>query len=313
LAVLDAQFYPAWTDLVAADPAETGSDAAKPMGRRTRMPADVDFRACFYFCQELVRLMESVYHDLDLEHAWTHPDNRGWMNAFRHWSGAPMFRITWAVGAPTFGARFVAFCEQRLQLPRLDNDDKDQRTLRIEAVPPAKGVTWKAHCDLLAEDGRINHVEHGVLLSDPLVKEAAPPDQLFLLRLRWTTVLARTGNRIPDTTLGIAALSGDTLRLLRIQDHVRQLGLGAEFMRLLMSRVPIERVDIRSGHYGFDGICRNRTARDIAAQLETLRLLALKRIRASNDSAREKRNANKKRTVAAPSPGEDPKTDRRDA
>jgi hypothetical protein len=314
LAVLDAQFYPAWTDLVAADASAAGTDAAKPIGRRTRMPAAEDFRACFYFCQELVRLMESVYHDLDLERAWNHPDSRGWMNAFRHWSGAPMFRVTWAVGAPTFGARFVAFCEQRLQVPRLDNDNKDQRALRIEPASPAMGVSWAQHCDQLADDGRINHVEHGILLSDAMLSDAtALPTQLFLLRLRWTTVLSRTGNRIPDTTLGIAVLAGNTLRLLRVQDHVRGLGLGAEFMRLLMDRVPVEAIDIRSGHYGLDGVCRNRNAREIAEQLETLRLLALKRKRARNDSARGKRIARRQRARTPPGHDHEPEDDRRDA
>jgi hypothetical protein len=292
LAVLDAQFYPAWTDLVAADPAAVGTDAAKPMGRRTRMPAPEDFRACFYFCQELVRLMEAVYHDHDLEQAWNHPDNRGWMNAFRHWSGAPMFRVAWAIGAPTFGARFVAFCDQRMDLPRLNNDDKDRRALWIDDVSPAEGVDWTQHCDRLADDGRINHVEHGMLLSTAMMSDlAARPTRLFLLRLRWKSVLGRTGVRIPDTTLGVAALSGTTLRMLRVQDHVRRLGLGAEFMRLLIQREQIEKVDIRGGHYGLAGVCRNRVAREIAEHLEGLRLRALKRRRARKDAKRGARIA----------------------
>lgn len=299
LAVLDAQFYPAWTDLVAPDPAAAGTDAAKPMGRRTRMPADADFRACFYFCQELVRLMEAVYHDHDLEHAWNHPDNRGWMNAFRHWSGAPMFRIAWAMGAPTFGARFVAFCDQRMDLPRLDNDDKDRRALWVEDASPADGVDWTQHCDRLADDGRINHVEHGMLLSTAMMSDAeARPTRLFLLRLRWKSVLARTSARIPDTTLGVAALSGTTLRMLRVQDHVRRLGLGAEFMRLLIEHEPIDRVDIRSGHYGLAGVCRNRVAREVAEHLEALRLRALKRRRARNDAKRSARIARAARAAA---------------
>lgn len=298
LAVLDAQFYPAWTDLVAPDPAAAGTDAAKPMGRRTRMPADADFRACFYFCQELVRLMEAVYHDHDLEHAWNHPDNRGWMNAFRHWSGAPMFRIAWAMGAPTFGARFVAFCDQRMDLPRLDNDDKDRRALWVEDASPADGVDWTQHCDRLADDGRINHVEHGMLLSTAMMSDAeARPTRLFLLRLRWKSVLARTSARIPDTTLGVAALSGTTLRMLRVQDHVRRLGLGAEFMRLLIEHEPIDRVDIRSGHYGLAGVCRNRVAREVAEHLEALRLRALKRRRARNDAKRSARIARAARSA----------------
>lgn len=299
LAVLDAQFYPAWTDLVAPDPAAAGTDAAKPMGRRTRMPAAEDFRACFYFCQELVRLMEAVYHDHDLEHAWNHPDNRGWMNAFRHWSGAPMFRIAWAMGAPTFGARFVAFCDQRMDLPRLDNDDKDRRALWVEDASPADGVDWTQHCDRLADDGRINHVEHGMLSSTAMMSDAeARPTRLFLLRLRWKSVLARTSARIPDTTLGVAALSGTTLRMLRVQDHVRRLGLGAEFMRLLIEHEPVDRVDIRSGHYGLAGVCRNRVAREIAEHLEALRLRALKRRRARNDAKRSARIARAARAAA---------------
>ena len=52
--------------------------------------------------RELIRLMEAVYHDLVLG-ALGPSDNRGWINAFRHWSW-PMFRIAWVVGAPTFGA-----------------------------------------------------------------------------------------------------------------------------------------------------------------------------------------------------------------
>src|SRR5690606_40766983 len=89
-----------------------------PLERRTKLPGPEHFRTCFYFCQELIRLMEAIYHDRDLEHAWDHPDNRGWLNAFRHWSWAPMFRIAWIIGAPMIGARFVAFCQQRLDLPR---------------------------------------------------------------------------------------------------------------------------------------------------------------------------------------------------
>lgn len=318
LAVLDAQFYPAWTDLVAADPAAIGTDASKPVGRRTRMPAAADFRACFYFCQELVRLMESVYHDLDLEHAWSHPDNRGWMNAFRHWSGAPMFRIAWAVGAPTFGARFVAFCELRLQLPRLDNDDREHRALKIFDASPADGMSWAQHCNQLVEDGRINHIEHAILLSEPMLDDAkAPPTKLLLLRLRWTAVLARTGTRIPDTTLGVAALSGNDLRLLRVQDHVRGLGIGAEFMGLLIDQYTVKHVDIRAGYYGLAGICRNRTAREIAQQLEALRLRAIKIKRARNDSARGKRIANRQRKREAPVPVQEspghPADERRDA
>lgn len=302
LAVLDAQFHPAWTDLVPPDPATLGTDAARPVGRRTRLPAPEHFRACFYFCQELTRLMEAVYHDLDFERAWDHPDHRGWMNAFRQWSGAPMFRVAWAMSAPTFGSRFVAFCERRLDLPRLDNEDKDLHALSVIEVSPGDGDTWARHCDTLADAGRINHVEHAILRSDAMLKgDAARPTRLFLLQLRWRSVLSRTGNRIPDTTLGVAALSGTTLRLLRVQDHVRRMGLGAEFMRLLIERpaTVVEVVDVRGGHYGLAGICRNRVAADVTRRLEALRTSALRRRQERNDARRRARAARPRREDAA--------------
>ena len=54
------------------------------------------------------------------------------------------------------------------------------------------------------------------------------------------------------------------------------MGLAGVFMRLLMDQCPMEDVDIRSGHYGLAGVCRSRTAREVADRLETLRRLALK-------------------------------------
>jgi hypothetical protein len=287
LAVLDAQFHPAWSDLVQAiyDP----DDPAPPstLERHTRLPEPEDFRACFYFCQELIRLMEVVYHDLALEHAWDHPDNRGWLNAFRHWSWAPMFRIAWVVGAPMLGARFVAFCQQRLALPRLDNEAEDhRRVLRLERHAPAAGEDWRAMCDRLRARGAINHVEHSILLSDPLCAHAVRPGHVYLLRLKWAAVLGEAGGSA-DTTLGVAALAEDTLRLLRIQDHVRRLGLASEFMRLLINRQAISAVDIRGGYYGVGGVCRNR----VAARLQRWLLDVLAQARRRQRARREAESA----------------------
>ena len=63
-------------------------------------------RAGFYFCINLLELMQSVYLDLNLEEEHDHPDNRGWMNLFKHWSWATMLRATYAICCSTFGARF---------------------------------------------------------------------------------------------------------------------------------------------------------------------------------------------------------------
>ena len=45
--------------------------------------------------------MQSVYLDLNLEEEHDHPDNRGWMNLFKHWSWATMLRATYAICCST--------------------------------------------------------------------------------------------------------------------------------------------------------------------------------------------------------------------
>ena len=90
-------------------------------------------------------------------------------------------------------------------------------------------------------------------------------------------------------------MSGDTLRLLREQDHVRRLGLATEFMRLLISRHAIGAVDVRSGYYGLGGVCRERRAVQVQAWLEDALALAQRRQRARDEVARTRREARRSR------------------
>ena len=116
LAFLDAQFYPEWPRLL--DGVEPTHEA--PVGQHGDtlwLPNDVEERRHgFYFCNSLIQLMENVYVDLRLDFEYDHPDNRGWMNLFRHWQWSGMFRATWAISGATYGHRFQAFCERRLGL-----------------------------------------------------------------------------------------------------------------------------------------------------------------------------------------------------
>lgn len=338
LAVLDAQIYPAWTDLVAigavkvagnrgrdatvqrdaaaADGAATAGHATtvsgtesfghaamtgggSPCQRRTCLPTGEAFRNCFYFCQELMQLMESVYHDLDLERTWQHPDNRGWINVFRHWSWAPMFRIAWAASVPTYGARFVAFCEMRLDLPRLND------AVRVEELTPPHGARpWREHVDTLAAAGLVNHIEQGLLLSDALgiAADSSAPPRLFALRLQWRQVLARTGESPDDSTLGIAVLDRGVLRVLRIQDHLRKLGLGAEFMDQLLALAEVDAVELRDGDYGLVGKVSPREAATLQARISALWQQALTHRR--NGSQRQGQMATA--SVATPAPAAAP-------
>jgi hypothetical protein len=101
LRFLDEQIYPEWCYL--RDDHPPGWQPGTP----TMLPdKPEEIRAGFYVCNSLIQLMEDLYHDLDLEEEHDHPDNRGWMNLFRHWSWAGMFRVTWVFSASTYGARF---------------------------------------------------------------------------------------------------------------------------------------------------------------------------------------------------------------
>jgi hypothetical protein len=280
LAVLDAQIYPAWTDLVPAS-----ATGATPQTRRTQLPQGDDFRACFYFCQELMQLMESVYHDLGLEQFWEHPDNRGWMNIFRYWSWSPMFRIAWGASSPTYGTRFATFCETRLDLPALDD--------LVGLVEPRRvaGESWPTLCARLADTGVINHVERSILGSEALGIDAAATDvSLVLLRLDWKQLLAGVEDPPRDTTFGVAVTrivvddKGTPRRelcLLRVQDHLRRLGLGAAFMRLLVRDHPFDSLAVPSGDYGLGGFVTPDASDDLLDQLQRLRELARQHQRAT--------------------------------
>jgi hypothetical protein len=123
LLFLNEQIYPEWRVLFENTegakermvPGTLAQVDAKTL--RSRLPEDPEkLLAGFYMCSQIIQVMENTYVDLQLENEYDHPDNRGWMNLFRHWSWAPMFRVTWAVTASTYGARFQSFCERHLEL-----------------------------------------------------------------------------------------------------------------------------------------------------------------------------------------------------
>ena len=134
-------------------------------------------------------------------------------------------------------------------------------------------------------------------LSENMFKGLAP----WLDRLPPNFAVTRAGREVALAALVRLAredVSAAQTRLLRIQDHVRRLGLASEFMRLLINRREVETVDIRGGYYGLGGVCRNRRALQIQHWLESVLALALKRQRARNDAARARRAAHRARMAA---------------
>jgi len=233
LSFLDVQIVPAWNEFMegarkstaardesaaahrAARPATNGSAAAAGLW----LPDDADARRDgFYLCASVLQLMENVYNDLGLETHCEHPDNRGWMNLFRHWSWCSMLRVTWALTAATYGARFQTFCRQRLDL--------DIGSVIVKQ-------TSLSH---------LNFVEQGLARKFTDVK-------LYGVKLRVLNPDAQPGadasrgsDEAIDFSVGFAAIKGHELVYLRIQDHLRKMGLGRKALRAMMNEGLVKRL-----------------------------------------------------------------------
>lgn len=228
LRFLDAQIYPSWESLV--------KDRKYTPPKEQWLPDTyLELREGFYLCNSVVQLMENVYLDLRLETEHDHPDNRGWMNLFRHWSWCNMFRVTWALAASTYGARFQNFCERTLGLylgeVEVRPQDLDQ-ALQSEEV----NFLEKQLVDLFLrqnatqrddEAGKIPRDRIGLYLLDLAVRDP----QLSTNQIRFTFGIA------------LVLKDGDERRLiyLRIQDHLRDMGLA----RVALKRMA-EDYDVRS-------------------------------------------------------------------
>ena len=196
LAFLDRQTYPEWET---ANPGEAFPD------QTPWIPSDEQqFRKAFYVCNQMIQLMENVYHDLNLENERVHPDNSGWMNFFHHWSSSGMFRVTWAISGCTYGSGFQRFCLHHLGL---------------------KGGFKKEVVTIRANSDQLNPVEEQILKTlDP-----TQSGELKILRI----VVSDRLDPLQSISLhaGFALIKGENLRYMRIQDHLRQTGLGTYLLK----------------------------------------------------------------------------------
>ena len=244
LAFLDEQFYPEWPallELTSSAPKSGSSTAAKraaatpplkgaALTRRTQddlvqllnqMPHDPQqIRAGFYFCNEMIQLMEDAYLDLDLENEWSHPDNSGWMNLFKHWSWSAMFRASWAISAPTYGRRFQRFCIERLDL----------QLGRVVCQPVRLG-------DLRAP---LNPLERHQLL-----ELTGNRGRFSVYSIRLVTGTSDLFERDVDDesgfvfSIGYALVRNGMLEMYRIQDHLRAMGLGRKGLEALLETLGV--------------------------------------------------------------------------
>jgi predicted acylesterase/phospholipase RssA len=224
LAFLVPQIFPEWPELA-------GAVKHVPPPRMWLPETHDELVAGFFFCHALIQLMEDCYLDLDLDHELEHPDNRGWMNLFKHWSWAGMLRVTWAVTASTFGARFQVFCRRRLGL--------EVGEVRVERESlPTGGSRLSKLLELPAVTGRLNFLEQRLMRD--MVERHRDTDTLLVLRLGVRDPSGTSVGGEEDEaaeiqfTFGFALARGRELLYLRVQDHLRKMGLARAALRRLV-------------------------------------------------------------------------------
>lgn len=228
LAFLSHQIYPEWRKLV--------KGYVKCEKTSFWLPESCEeIREGFYICNEVIQLMENVYLDLNLDQEFDHPDNRGWMNFFRHWSWSGMFRVTWAISAATYGARFQTFCRRRLDLKLGE--------VVIGPVTKEYPPKW----DELEKTMVLNFLE--IKLLKKLIKSDREPERLlasaassFSIYPLALKVLVPGRPESIEFYFGFGLTyevkkNGKTetvLRFFRVQDHLRRMGLGRQGLTNLM-------------------------------------------------------------------------------
>ena len=216
LKFLDRQLYPEWPSLI-----EGTARPGRPGTETLWLPEDYDeLQAGFHFCHGMLHLMENVYCELRLEEEHAHPDNRGWMNLFRHWAWSGMFVATYAVCCSMYGARFQRFCERRLDL----------RPGRVQVPAPLA---------LAATLARLKFVEQEIVRR--LEGAGLPFDQAYLLQAAaWSpAVLERGTPGVSGSlvyTFGFALAHQGRLVYLRVQNHLRTMGFARRALIELRER-----------------------------------------------------------------------------
>ncbi len=233
LRFLDQQIYPEWLHLT--DPRRALQRAPIPQ----MLPENAwEIRAGFYLCNSLLQLMERVYHDLNLEEQHGHPDNRGWMNLFRHWSWAGMLRVTWAISASMYGARFQRFCRRRLDLEvgtvccgdlvlLTDRNGKGELNFDNTGLNflEAKHVSLIMKNCFPDRENSLSVAQLSLRVISPFKKDE---EEAFAFPFAFALIDARAGER--------------ELIYYRVRDHLREIGLGRKGLAVLLDDNKAEKV-----------------------------------------------------------------------
>ncbi len=226
------------------EPSETDPSATEtPVARRR-------FRKGFYLCNSLIQLMEDVYLGLKLAEDYAHPDNRGWMNLFRHWSRSDMFRQTWAVSACTYGLRFQDFCRRHLQLelgwteidPVWDRVTDPDHELPAEAMRALEVAETQMVQHLLRHNVRGLENPIAARIDKVVAGQLVVPSAEMVERIgvAGRSLSFEERQALKPITYGVAVLDQrGHLVTLRVRRHLRSRGLGRQLIHGLISRLGV--------------------------------------------------------------------------
>ena len=140
-----------------------------------------------------------------------------------------MFRVTYAIACSTLGARFQQFCVRRLELTPGEVD--------AQVTKPAAGESAADFVRRLERERALNFAEADEIAQLKLGEDGF--DELVLLRLcvpdpsRMATTIAC---KQPGMTLtfGFALGLRKKIVYMRVQDHLRKMGLGQRALKRMM-------------------------------------------------------------------------------
>jgi hypothetical protein len=218
LRFLDAQIYPNWKAIAAGTKYEVPLEQWLP-------DTYSELREGFYLCNSVMQLMENVYLDLELETQYDHPDNRGWMNLFRHWAWCNMLRVTWAMSAATYGMRFQSFCKRRLGL--------ELGSVEVNDIATTGAI------------GALNFLEENLVSELARQHTSLRRDALEIDRIQVVVSNPQEAGKSVRLPVGlaitVASRTGSEVVYFRIQDHLRRMGLARVALRELIANRNVTR------------------------------------------------------------------------
>jgi hypothetical protein len=237
LGFLDAQIFPQWHDLTRGASVQPRLNHWLPSNER-------ELREAFYVCQSLIQLMENVYLDLDLEREGTHPDNRGWLNLFRHWTGSGMMRVAWALSCPTYGARFQSWVRRTLGM---DNTDG----FHFERPLPGR---------------ECNQVELDILAREMEARPAMRDSQMVGISVRVKSVLGGREFRFRVGLMAVTEAEGVVcVHWIRIQEQLRSMGLGRAALQSFGDEIARANGRLEMGDVDSDWLKKQDRARQVGS------------------------------------------------